>query len=159
MGFYGGTLQASLSLSNIGEVSDLNHDDLVTWDDLMLLIENWGSDDAPLREDLNLDGIVNADDLDYFEGNWEQDSNNFVPMLDFIEDQYISTGQAMSFSVSAYDNDNDELIFLAPGLPEGANFSEQVFSWTPETPGTYRLTLIVSDYKSLTYMTVRIIVD
>ena len=159
MGFYGGTLQASLSQSNVGEVSDLNNDGLVTWDDLMLLIEKWDSDDVLLREDLNLDGIVNADDLDFFEGNWEQDSNNFVPVLDFIKDQHVSSGEALNFSVSSFDNDNDELIYLAPGLPEGANFSEQEFSWIPETPGAYQLTVIVSDYKSLSYMTVKIIVD
>ena len=157
MGAYGGTSQASLSLSNVGDIRDINGNDIVSWDDVLRLAGKWGSNNAPLKEDLNLDGVIDVNDLAFFEGNWTGNSDNNVPVLDLIEDQYIAINNPLSFTVSALDNDGDELIYMALGLPEGAEFSEQIFTWTPEQAGTYFVTFIVSDYKSLNYITVKII--
>jgi hypothetical protein len=158
MGAYGGTSQASMSLSNVGDARDLNNDDLILWDDILLLVDKWNSNDVLLKQDLNLDGVVDVNDLAFYE-NWSTDSNNSVPVLDSIEDKYITINNLLSFTVSASDNDNDEIVYKALGLPEGAEFSEQTFDWTPEQAGTYPVTFIVSDYKSLDYITVKIIVE
>jgi internalin A len=158
MGAYGGTAEASMSLSNIGDSRDLNHDDLVNWDDVLLFADKWNSNDAPLKQDLDKNGVVDTNDLVYFFGNWENDSNNVVPVFYVIDEQIASVGNELSFTVSAIDSDGDELVYIATGLPEGAEFKEQDFKWTPEQAGTYFVTFIVSDYKSLDYVTVQIIV-
>ena len=159
MGAYGGTSQASMSLSNIGDARDLNNDDLITWDDILLLIDNWDSNDIPLKEDLNLDGIVDINDLEFYKVNWAEDLNNITPAFDFIDDQYATVGELLSFSVTASDGDDNELVFIALDLPEDAEFSGEIFSWAPEQTGTYLITFIVSDYKSLDFMTLLIIVQ
>ncbi len=159
MGAYGGTAQASLSSSGIGDIRDLNNDDSITSDDVLLLVDKWNCSDVPLKEDLNLDGIVDSNDLIFFEGNWPENSNNIVPVLDLIEDRYANVGQSLNFSVSAVDSDGDELVYLAAGLPEGATFENQVFSWTPQQAGLYSITFIAGDSKSLNSMTVLIIVE
>ena len=53
----------------------------------------------------------------------------------------------MSFTVSATDPDEDELTYSATGLPTGATFSGQVFSWKPtyDQKGSYTVTFKVSD--------------
>ena len=159
MGAYGGTAQASLSLSNAGDIRDINRDGMVTWNDVLLLTDKWNCDNAPLKEDLNLDGIVDVNDLKFFNGNWQEDSNNAVPQFDIIEDANVAAGELISFIVSASDTDGDELVYLAAGLPDGATFNEQAFTWTPEQEGEYSITFCVSDYKSLAYMSVQIVVD
>ncbi len=158
MGAYGGTTQASLSLSNVGDIKDINGDDIVSWEDVLRLLDKWNASNAPLKEDLTLDGIVDVNDLEFFEGNWENDSNNTPPVINSIEDQSISAGNELSFNVSAIDNDGDELIFKVSGLPEGAEFSGQTITWTPVYTGTYLVTFVVSDYKSLDYTAVNIVV-
>ena len=159
MGAYGGTSQASMSLSQVGDARDLNNDNLITWDDVLLLSDKWDSNDVPIKEDLNLDGVVDVNDLAFFYGNWPGDSGNIPPVLDSIEDKHVTVNNLLSFTVSASDNDGDELVYKALGLPEGAEFSDQSFIWTPEEAGIYSVTFIVSDYKSLDYITVKIIVE
>ncbi|MBN2589977.1 MAG: right-handed parallel beta-helix repeat-containing protein [Sedimentisphaerales bacterium] len=158
MGAYGGTSQASMSLSNVGDARDMNNDDSITWDDVLLLIDKWNSNDVPLKEDFNLDGVVDINDLAFYE-NWSTDFSNAAPVFDSIEDQYINVGNELSFIVSATDTDSDELVFMSLGLPEGAEFTNQTFIWTPEQAGIFLVTFIVSDYKSLDYVTVKIIVE
>ena len=124
----------------------------------MLLTEKWDSNDVPLKQDLNLDGIVDINDLAFYE-DWSTDSNNSAPVFDSIGDQNIIAGSELNFSISAIDADSDELFYIALGLPEGAGFTNQTFTWTPEQAGTYPITFIVSDYMSLDYKTINIIVE
>ncbi len=159
MGAYGGSIQASLSLSNEGDIRDINRDEMVTLNDALLLIGKWNSVKSPLKEDLNLDGIVDANDLVFFDGNWQEDPNNAVPQFDTVEDVNATAGDLISFSVSASDTDSDELVYLAAGMPDGASFSGQTFTWTPEQEGAYKVTFIASDNKSLTFMTITITVE
>ena len=159
MGAYGGTSQASMSLSDVGDIRDLNNDDSVTWDDVLLLTDKWDSNSVPLKQDLNLDGIVDVNDLAFFYGNWSLNSDDVPPVFDPINDRHITVGEALIFPVSAVDSDSDELIYTVPGLPDGAQFSKQIFSWTPQRPGIYTATFIVSDYESLDYVTIKIVVD
>ena len=159
MGAYGGTSQASMSLSDTGDARDLNNDGLITWDDILLLVDKWDSNDVPIKQDLNLDGVVDINDLAFYDGNWENNSDNTEPVFDSIGEQHTIINSELNFTVSAIDNDGDELVFLALGLPEGAVFSEQTFNWIPEQAGTYFVTVVVSDYKSLDYLTVKIVVE
>jgi len=158
MGAYGGMVEASMSLSQVGDARDFNNDGLITWDDVLMLADKWDSNYVPLKENLDLDGVVDANDLNFY-SDWSIDSNNTAPVIDVIEDQNTVVGNELSFVVSAIDDDSDDLTYLALGLPHGATFEEQMFIWTQEQAGTYLVTFVVSDYKSLDYLTVQITVE
>jgi hypothetical protein len=70
MGAYGGTPQASMSLSDAGNVADLNIDGCVGHGDTKLLTEKWLYEVLFLAEDLNRDGIVNFFDFSILAGIW-----------------------------------------------------------------------------------------
>ena len=70
MGAYGGTPQASMSLSNAGIIADLNTDDFVDYTDMMQLTDKWLYEAVLLSEDLSRDGIVNFTDFAIFARNW-----------------------------------------------------------------------------------------
>jgi hypothetical protein len=63
MGAYGGTPQASMSLSIAGNIADLTNNGVVDWKDLKLLAAKWLWQEVLLAEDLNRDGIVNFIDF------------------------------------------------------------------------------------------------
>jgi hypothetical protein len=161
LGAYGGTAQAGMSVSDVGDIRDLNNDGLVTWDDVRLFAGSWGALEALLPQDINRDGIVDGHDLDFFTENWSGDSVNIVPVFNPVADQYAVVGGSLSFSVSADDSDGDELVYLALGLPDGAIFSEQTFNWTsqPRDTGSHQVTFVVSDDKSLAWITVPIVIE
>ena len=65
MGAYSGTLQASRSLSDAGNVADLNRDGIVDAADMCIMIDYWGTDE-PLCDISPTpfgDGIVDVQDL------------------------------------------------------------------------------------------------
>ncbi|MHC4752362.1 MAG: right-handed parallel beta-helix repeat-containing protein [Planctomycetota bacterium] len=70
MGAYGATPQASMSLSDIGNVADLNTDDTVDFMDFANFSGSWQTKQALLPEDLNRDGRVDASDLKSFAAQW-----------------------------------------------------------------------------------------
>lgn len=72
---------------------------------------------------------------------------NHAPVLATIGDQSINEGSLLSLTVAAADEDNDTLTFSATGLPTGANFTEQQFSWVPtySQAGSYSVTFTASD--------------
>ena len=70
MGAFGGTPHASMSLSDVGNIADLNNNDLVYYNDLMLFVNKWLCQEVLLREDLDRDGIVNFADLAIFAEDW-----------------------------------------------------------------------------------------
>jgi hypothetical protein len=70
LGAYGGTPQASMSTSLVGNVADIDDDGLVDFNDMLLLTEMWLSDQVLLAEDLNRDRIVNLVDFAILVGNW-----------------------------------------------------------------------------------------
>jgi parallel beta-helix repeat protein len=70
MGAYGDTPQASMSTSSVGNVADLNNDDLVDYTDLMALTDKWLREDILLREDLSRDGLTNCIDYAIFANEW-----------------------------------------------------------------------------------------
>ncbi|MGD8499606.1 MAG: hypothetical protein PVJ86_03110, partial [Phycisphaerales bacterium] len=72
MGAFGGTPQASMSLSNVGNKADLNNDDIVDFQDFSHFADNWQRKEAqvPLFADFDRNGIINFDDLAIFTDNW-----------------------------------------------------------------------------------------
>ena len=75
MGAYGGTIEASMSPSNFGNVADLNPDvndanNWVDYDDMLLLTDKWLSNEVPLAEDLDRNGIVDFIDYAILVNNW-----------------------------------------------------------------------------------------
>lgn len=70
MGAYGGTPQASMSLSGVGNIADLNNDDTINFQDFTHLAGSWYIEEILLSEDLNRDGTVDFNDLFIFADNW-----------------------------------------------------------------------------------------
>jgi len=70
MGAYGGTPQASMSLSDVGNIADLNNDDIVDLADLAYLADSWQTEDLLLAEDCDRSGSVDFHDVDILAENW-----------------------------------------------------------------------------------------
>jgi hypothetical protein len=70
MGAYGGTPQASMSLSNVGNIADLDNDDFVGYNDLRLFTGKWLNQQVLLKEDLDRNGFVDFIDFAIFAENW-----------------------------------------------------------------------------------------
>lgn len=70
MGAYGGTVQASMSASEAGNISDLNHDGIVCPADLVVFTDSWLLEEILLAEDLSRNGFVNLNDFAIFAENW-----------------------------------------------------------------------------------------
>ena len=70
MGAFGGTPEASMSLSTVGNIADFNADDVVDAKDLIMLADMWLEEDVLLAEDINRDGVVNLPDLAILAEQW-----------------------------------------------------------------------------------------
>ena len=76
VGAYGGTVQASMSLSDAGNIADLNPDvndanDWVGYSDMLLLADKWLSNEVPLAEDMDRNGVVDFADYAILVNNWQ----------------------------------------------------------------------------------------
>ncbi|MBA7468865.1 hypothetical protein ES707_04121 [subsurface metagenome] len=72
---------------------------------------------------------------------------NRPPVFWIIGDKSVNENSTLSFSVSATDPDGDTISYSLEGLPTGAVFGSQTFTWTPgyDQAGTYSVTFIASD--------------
>lgn len=70
MGAYGGTAEASMSLSDVGNIADLNEDDEVESQDLCLFGYDWLRDEVLLKSDLDRNGRVDLSDFSIMAFNW-----------------------------------------------------------------------------------------
>lgn len=72
---------------------------------------------------------------------------NRAPVLAPIGNKSVNENASLNFSVSATDQDGDALTYSATGLPTGANFIGQTFSWAPTyaQAGSYTVTFSVTD--------------
>ncbi|NLH15037.1 MAG: hypothetical protein GX455_00515, partial [Phycisphaerae bacterium] len=74
---------------------------------------------------------------------------NQAPVLAAIGAKSVTEGNALSFTISGADPDNDPLTYSATGLPNGATFNAttRTFAWTPATgtAGSYNVTFRVQD--------------
>lgn len=68
MGAYGGTPQASMSLSTVGNIANLDNDpcDIVDFNDLAVFVEKWCHQENLLAEDLDRNGHVDFRDYAIF---------------------------------------------------------------------------------------------
>jgi len=71
MGAYGGTPEASMSLSDVGNIADLNGDGSVNHEDYIRYIGKWLYEGVLLSEDLDRSGFVNFIDFAIFGGQWQ----------------------------------------------------------------------------------------
>ena len=70
MGAYGGTAEASMSLSDVGNIADLNEDDEVESQDLCLFGYDWLRDEVLLKSDLDRNGRIDLSDFSIMTFNW-----------------------------------------------------------------------------------------
>ncbi|MBU0456714.1 MAG: Ig-like domain-containing protein [Nanoarchaeota archaeon] len=85
---------------------------------------------------------------------------NQGPQLNPIGDKTTEENQLLTFIVTATDFDNDQLTLTAENLPEGASFTDGIFSWIPNysQAGNYLVTFKATDGKSEDSETIAIIV-
>ncbi len=71
-----------------------------------------------------------------------EDEADKHPVILEIGDKSINVNELLTFSVSATDEDGDIIMYSASDLPEGAilDANTGIFSWTPETEGSYTVT-------------------
>jgi arabinoxylan arabinofuranohydrolase len=84
---------------------------------------------------------------------------NQAPVMT-VSNYSATAGQTLSFTISATDADGDALSYSAPNLPAGASFdpATKLFSWIPDTAGTYTPQFTVSDGQATASATTTIIV-
>jgi PKD repeat protein len=72
---------------------------------------------------------------------------NRAPVLSEIGAQEVNENQELTISLEASDADDDDLEFGHEGLPEGAEFDGNTFTWTPSfnQAGDYEVTFTVTD--------------
>lgn len=79
-------------------------------------------------------------------------SLNNAPILNLVDNKEVKEGGTLSFTLSASDQDEDDLTYSTTDLPTGAIFDQDIktFFWNPdyEQAGLYEVTFIVSDGKS-----------
>lgn len=93
---------------------------------------------------VTIQSLDNASDPTILEYRY---GNIYAPQLESIPDYSISRGQIVSFTVSASDADGDTLVCAVDGLPAGAAFTDQTFTWIPTEAqgGTWEVWFSVSD--------------
>jgi len=103
-------------------------------------------DNAPLTDVLGNSRDANPD-AGCYEYISAYDPNNSAPVLDSIGDKSVSENSSLIFTVTAADADGDTITYSAAVLPDGADFSDQIFSWTPgyDQTGSYDITFTASD--------------
>jgi hypothetical protein len=115
IGAYGGTNEASMSRSDVGNVADLNPgandiSDWVDYRDMVLLTNVWLSNvnERPLAEDLNRDGIVDFTDFAILTNNWNPRPLPPIPnpMTWAKEPKAVSTSEIEMLATNAASGDN-----------------------------------------------------
>ena len=77
---------------------------------------------------------------------WPDTSGGHAPRLSSIGDRTVAIGETLTLAIEATDADGDNLTYSASGLPSGAAFSGNTFTWTPTAaqagnhPVTFRVT-------------------
>ncbi len=81
MGVFGGTKQASMSVSDAGNIADLNIDGFVNHKDMKRLSDKWLCQETLLTEDLSRNGLVNYTDFSIFANQWLWEGQGWEPPL------------------------------------------------------------------------------
>jgi len=87
-------------------------------------------------------------------------NTNRDPVLDSIGNKSVYTESSLSFTISATDADSDTITYSVAGLPSGATFASQSFSWTPgqSQTGSHQVTFTASDNQTQDSETITITV-
>jgi len=138
MGAFGGTPQASMSLSVVGNIADLDHNDVVDANDLLVLADMWLAQGVLLQADLNYDAMVNFGDFAKFASSWRTNvGSGQEPFQIILGDKaewsqqyegydpnlpgYHIVGDIASVTMRARTDDLPEALILAirtsPGMP------------------------------------------
>jgi hypothetical protein len=56
---------------------------------------------------------------------------NDAPIVEPLFEQHVKAGKPLSFSINAYDPNGDVITYKALNLPDGADFTDRTFRWTP----------------------------
>lgn len=74
-------------------------------------------------------------------------TRNSAPVISGVEDQTVSVGEKVEFTVSATDADGDNVTLAAKDLPKGAEFDAKTgkFSWDSAAEGEYTITFTAND--------------
>lgn len=72
---------------------------------------------------------------------------NRAPVINAIGNKIVNEGELLSFVITATDADGDALTYSATNLPAGANFTGNIFTWTPDysQAWSYSITFTVTD--------------
>jgi hypothetical protein len=127
-------------------------------------IDAGSSDDAPSFDYANASRPQGAG---YDIGAYEYQSGgstNQAPVLAAIGNKTVTTGQILTFTISATDPNGDSLTYSASNLPSGSSFSTstRTFSWTPthSQKGTFsNIRFTVSDGSLTDYENITITVN
>ena len=111
------------------------------------------ADDNPFDSRQELDdvpyvGPTAMSKLENYAATWTPPtSTGQPPVLSPIGNKTVNEGSLLTFTVSATDPDGDPLTYSVQGLPSGATFANQTFSWAPtyDQAGTYTVTFKVTD--------------
>ncbi len=165
MGAYGGTIEASMSLSNVGNVADLNPElndanDWVGYDDMLLLTDKWLSNEVPLAEDLNRNGVVDFADYAILVNNWQpkvfpQQPPQPDPMTWAAEPHAISRTAIEMTATIATSTDDSGVEYYFESVSDGGHDSDwqedPVYTDTDLTAGTtYSYTVKARNTANLT---------
>lgn len=91
----------------------------------------------------------------------EGSSTNSPPILASIGNKTTNENVDLIFSISATDSDGDTVSYSVTGLPTGAQFANQAFTWTPtytQAGDNYQVTFIANDGTAQTSETISITV-
>jgi protocatechuate 3,4-dioxygenase beta subunit len=85
---------------------------------------------------------------------------NNAPSLASIGAKNVEEGTALTFAVTATDQDNDDVTIAASSVPAGASFTNGNFTWTPgfDQSGSFTVSFRASDGTAETSATVNITV-
>ena len=91
--------------------------------------------------------VTDHEDEDSEEVSITVNNVNRPPVLSEIGAQEVNENQELTISLEASDADDDDLEFGHEGLPEGAEFDGNTFTWTPgfNQAGDYEVTFTVTD--------------
>ncbi len=105
---------------------------------------------SPYTVDLTADDQKGGTDTTTID--WTVNPVNVAPVLDPIGDQTSGQGQNVSLTVTATDDDNDDLLFTATGLPAGWTIDPTTGEITglADTTGTSTVTVTVDDQNGAT---------
>ncbi len=127
-----------MSLSVVGNIADLDHNDAVDGNDLLGLAAMWLAQGVLLAEDLNHDGLVNFGDFARLAASWRTnvgsgqepfqivlgDKAEWSPQFEGYEPNlpgYHIVGDIASVTIRARADDLPEALILAirtsPGMP------------------------------------------